>query len=84
MNGFNAISQQFIAKHNSVCQIYCTGLVSSRGFNLCSSTPKYHAADKHDTPPSHFKLTLGHHPCSSPITCVNLLVFDLYRPVIFV
>jgi len=25
----------------------------------CASTPKYHAADKHDTPPSHFKLTLG-------------------------
>jgi len=24
-----------------------------------SSTPKYHVADKHDNPPSHFKLTLG-------------------------
>jgi len=24
-----------------------------------ASTPKYHAADKHDTPSSHFKLTLG-------------------------
>jgi len=23
-----------------------------------ASTPKYHAADKHDTPPSHFKLTV--------------------------
>jgi len=23
------------------------------------STLRYHAADKHDTPPSHFKLTLG-------------------------
>jgi len=26
---------------------------------LCASTPKYHAADIYDTPPSHFKLTLG-------------------------
>jgi len=31
-----------------------TGPDSSR---VChASTPKYHAADKHDTPPSHFKL----------------------------
>jgi len=26
---------------------------------LSDSTPKYHAADKHDIPPSHIKLTLG-------------------------
>jgi len=26
---------------------------------LCTTVPKYHAADKHDTPPSHIKLTLG-------------------------
>jgi len=26
---------------------------------LHTSTPTYHATDKHDTPPSHFKLTLG-------------------------
>jgi len=26
---------------------------------LGESTLKYHAADKYDTPPSHFKLTLG-------------------------
>jgi len=26
---------------------------------LCASTQKYHAADKHDTRLSHFKLTLG-------------------------
>jgi len=25
----------------------------------CASTPKYHVTDKHDTPPSYFKLTLG-------------------------
>jgi len=25
---------------------------------ICQHT-KYHATDKHDTPPSHFKLTLG-------------------------
>jgi len=31
---------------------------SSRFF-YWTSTPKYHDADKHDTPPSHFKLTLG-------------------------
>jgi len=24
-----------------------------------ASTPKYHSTDKHDTPTSHFKLTLG-------------------------
>jgi len=28
------------------------------GFKI-ASTPKYYAADKHDTPPSHFKPTLG-------------------------
>jgi len=28
------------------------------GFQI-ASTPTYHAADKHDTPPSHFKLTPG-------------------------
>jgi len=33
-----------------------TGPVSFRV--LCASTPKYHAIDKHDAPPSHFKLTL--------------------------
>jgi len=37
-----------------------TGSDSSRG--KCASTPKYHAEDKHDTPPSHFKLTLGKPP----------------------
>jgi len=26
---------------------------------LSASTPKYHATDNHDTPPSHFKMTLG-------------------------
>jgi len=26
---------------------------------LCASTPKYHATDKHDTPPGYMKLTLG-------------------------
>jgi len=26
---------------------------------LCASTPKSHAADKHDTQTSHFKQTLG-------------------------
>jgi len=34
-----------------------TGPDSSRV--LIASTPKCHAADKHDTPPRHFKLTLG-------------------------
>jgi len=34
-----------------------TGPDSSRVYD--ASTPKYHAADKQDTPPSHFKLTLG-------------------------
>jgi len=34
-----------------------TGLESSRVY--CASTPKYHVAEKHDTPPSNFKLTLG-------------------------
>jgi len=33
---------------------------------LNASTLKYHAADKHDTPPSHFKLTLGQ-PRSRPL-----------------
>jgi len=34
-----------------------TGLDSS--WVLCASTPKYHAADTHDTLPSHFNPTPG-------------------------
>jgi len=49
VNGFNVIYQQFRS---------AVTVQDSSQF-LCASTPKYHAADKHDTPPSHFKLTLG-------------------------
>jgi len=28
-------------------------------YQLFASTPKYHVADKHDTTPSHFILTMG-------------------------
>jgi len=34
-----------------------TGLDSNRVFS--ASTPKYHATEKHNTPPCHFNLTLG-------------------------
>jgi len=34
-------------------------LVKAQTRFLIASTLKYHAADKYDTPPSHFKLTLG-------------------------
>jgi len=34
-----------------------TGPDTSRVY--CGSTPKYHAADQHGTPPSHFKLSQG-------------------------
>jgi len=44
--------------YDSGCQISAvTGPDSSRVLK-CQHT-KYHAADKHDTPPSDFKLTLG-------------------------
>jgi len=31
---------------------------NSNPFFIYTNTPKYHGADKHDTAPSHFKLTL--------------------------
>jgi len=37
----------------------CMTVVIRTGITGPDGTPKYHAADKHDTPPSHFKLTLG-------------------------
>jgi len=42
-------------------QLYMTVVVRSAvtGLFISDSTPKYHVADKHDTIPSHFKLTLG-------------------------
>jgi len=43
--------------YGSGCQICCNWFRLSQV--LDASTVKYHAADKHDTPPSHFKLTLG-------------------------
>jgi len=49
VNGFSVVYQQFIAMYDSGCQICC---------NWCSRTLKYHAADKHDIPLGHFKLTL--------------------------
>jgi len=42
----------FVTMYKSICQICCTG----------AGTPKYHAADKHDTPPSHLILTLSSIP----------------------
>jgi len=55
---FNVVYQQFIAMYDSGCQICCNWSRLKPGFKS-NSTPKYHAADKHDTPPSQFKLTLG-------------------------
>jgi len=49
VNGLNFVYQQFIAQ---------AGI-------QCSSKPKYRAADKHDTPPSHFK-HWDNQPCSRP------------------
>jgi len=60
--------QQFIAMYDSGCQISSNRVYvpahrsTMRQINMIPhavSTPKYHAADKHDTPPSHFKLTPG-------------------------
>jgi len=58
VNGFNVVYQLCIAMYTMtlVVRSAVIGPVSSQV--LCASTPKYHAADKHDTPPSHFKLTL--------------------------
>jgi len=53
VNGFNVVSQQFITMYDIGCQICCNW---SR---LEVSAPKYHAGDKHDIPPDHFKLTVG-------------------------
>jgi len=55
--GFNVVYQQFTALYDSGCQTCCNWSRLKPGFKD-ASTPKYHAADKHDTPPSHFKLTL--------------------------
>jgi len=49
--GFNIIYQQFIAMYDIGCQVCCNW--------SSASTPMYHTADKHDTPPSHFILTPG-------------------------
>jgi len=54
---FNVIYQQFIACMTVVVRSVVTGQDSSH--DLSASTPKYHAADKQDTPLSHFILTLG-------------------------
>jgi len=37
--------------------MYDSGCQTQAGI-YCATTPKYHAADNHDTPSSHFKLTL--------------------------
>jgi len=46
INGFNVLSAIY-----SYVPVLVTGSRLKPGFN--------HATDKHDTPPSHFKLTLG-------------------------
>jgi len=67
--GFNVVYQQFRAMYDSGCQICFNWCRLKPGFQ-CANTPKYHAADKHDTPPSHIKLTLGQ-PALSDICLQN-------------
>jgi len=55
---FNVIYQQFRAMYDSGCQICCNRSRLKPGYSRVNIL-KYHAANKHDTPPSHFKLTLG-------------------------
>jgi len=71
------VYQRFIAMYDNSCQICC---------NWSNLTPKYHAADKNDTPPSHFKLTLGQsallyalngEPYLGEAAGANFSVFDL-------
>jgi len=54
VNGFNIVYQEFIAMYDSGCQIFCNWSRLKLGFFLKeASTPTYHAAYKHDTPPNH-------------------------------
>jgi len=57
--GFNVVYQQFRAMYDSGCQICCNWSRLKPDFDLRAITLKYYAVDKHDTPSSHFKLTMG-------------------------
>jgi len=49
------VYQQFIAMYHSGCQICCNWSRLKWGFKLLA----HQSTDKHNTPPSHFKWTLG-------------------------
>jgi len=59
INGFNMVYQQFIAMCDSGCQVCCNWSRFKPGFYVPAGTLRYHAADKHHTPHSYFKLILG-------------------------
>jgi len=48
-NGFNVDDQKHVASYNGGCQISCNW---SKLFKV-TAVPKYHTADKHDTPSNH-------------------------------
>jgi len=52
-DGIYIVYQQFIVMYDSGCQICCN-------WSRLNPVFKVPAADKHETPSSHLKLTLGH------------------------
>jgi len=58
VNGFNVVYQQFTAMYDRGLSVLLWLVHTQAGFQG-ASTSKYHAADKQDTPTSHFKLTMG-------------------------
>jgi len=58
MNTFKVVYQWFIAMYDTDCQILCNRSKINPGFKVSINAPMNHAADKHDTPPSHFIQTL--------------------------
>jgi len=60
MIGFNTVYPQCRIMYASGYQICCNwSRLKLSLMGQHTEAPKYHAADKHDTPLSHFKLTLG-------------------------
>jgi len=80
VNEFNVVYQDFISMYEHGCLFCCKWSRLKPGFKV----PAHHAADTHDTTPSHFKLTLGvTHPVRAVLSVVtpspsNILILDTY------
>jgi len=60
VNGFSVVYQQFYSyvRQWLIVKSDVTGPDSNLDFRS-DRTPRHHATDKHDAPPSHFNLILG-------------------------